>query len=52
MALAVVYARSAFGIEAPLITIEVHISAGLPAFNLVGYRIAASLKHVRESAVP
>lgn len=36
MALAVVYARSAFGIEAPLITIEVHISAGLPAFNLVG----------------
>ncbi len=36
MSLAVVFARSAFGIEAPLITIEVHISAGLPAFNLVG----------------
>lgn len=36
MSLAVVYARSALGIEAPLITIEVHISVGIPSFNLVG----------------
>lgn len=29
MSLAIVYTRAALGIEAPLITIEVHLSSGL-----------------------
>ena len=36
MSLSVVYTRANLGIEAPLVTIEVHISNGLPSFNLVG----------------
>lgn len=31
MSLAIVYTRAALGIEAPLITVEVHLSNGLPA---------------------
>ncbi|HEY8037719.1 MAG TPA: YifB family Mg chelatase-like AAA ATPase [Methylobacter sp.] len=34
--LAVVYSRGRSGIEAPLVTVEVHISNGLPALNIVG----------------
>lgn len=36
MALATVYTRAAFGITAPLVTVEVHISPGLPGLTLVG----------------
>lgn len=36
MSLAVVYSRASIGIEAPLVTIEVHLSNGKPAFTLVG----------------
>ncbi|MDG6897591.1 ATP-dependent protease [Actinobacillus delphinicola] len=36
MSLAVVYSRASIGVEAPLVTIEVHISNGKPAFTLVG----------------
>jgi len=36
MELAVVYTRANLGIDAPLVTIEVHLSNGLPAFHLVG----------------
>jgi magnesium chelatase family protein len=36
MALAVVYSRALAGVDAPLVTVEVHLSGGLPAFNLVG----------------
>jgi magnesium chelatase family protein len=36
MSLAVVYSRACVGIDAPLITVEVHLSNGLPCFNLVG----------------
>lgn len=36
MSLSVVYTRANLGVEAPLVTIEVHLSNGLPAFNLVG----------------
>ncbi len=36
MALALVYSRANIGIEAPLVTVEVHLSSGLPAFNIVG----------------
>ena len=36
MSLSVVYTRANLGVDAPLVTIEVHLSNGLPAFNLVG----------------
>lgn len=36
MSLAVIYSRAILGINAPLITIEVHISEGLPGFTIVG----------------
>ena len=36
MALAVVLSRGLAGLEAPLVTVEVHLGGGLPAFNLVG----------------
>ncbi len=36
MSLAVVFSRGRSGIEAPLVTVEVHISNGLPALNIVG----------------
>ncbi len=36
MALAVIYTRASLGISAPLITIEAHISQGLPGLTLVG----------------
>jgi len=36
MALAVIFSRGRSGISAPLVTVEVHISSGLPALNIVG----------------
>ena len=36
MALAVVNTRAALGIAAPLVTVEVHLSQGLPGLTLVG----------------
>jgi len=36
MTLAVIYSRGRSGIEAPLVTVEVHIANGLPALNIVG----------------
>lgn len=36
MSLSVVYTRAALGITAPLITVEVHISVGLPGLTIVG----------------
>ncbi|MGL4860513.1 MAG: YifB family Mg chelatase-like AAA ATPase [Enterobacteriaceae bacterium] len=36
MALAVVYTRASIGIQAPAVSVEVHISNGLPGFSLVG----------------
>jgi magnesium chelatase family protein len=36
MALAVVYSRGRSGIEAPLVTVEVHIANGLPSLSIVG----------------
>ena len=45
VSLAVVYSRANDGINAPLITVEVHLANGLPCFNLVGLADTA----VRES---
>ena len=36
MALAVIYSRARSGIDAPLVTVEVHIANGLPSLNIVG----------------
>jgi magnesium chelatase family protein len=45
MSLSIVYSRASVGIDAPLITVEVHLANGLPCFNLVGLPEAS----VRES---
>lgn len=36
MAIAIVSTRAALGVEAPLVSVEVHLSNGLPALSLVG----------------
>jgi len=36
MALAVVHSRALSGLDAPPVSVEVHLATGLPAFNLVG----------------
>ncbi|WP_272663153.1 YifB family Mg chelatase-like AAA ATPase [Providencia sp. PROV134] len=36
MTLAIVYTRASIGLEAPLVTVEAHISNGLPGLTLVG----------------
>jgi magnesium chelatase family protein len=41
MALAVVFSRGRTGIDAPQVTVEVHVSNGLPALNIVGLPEAA-----------
>lgn len=41
MSLAIVYSRAGMGIEAPLVTVEVHLSHGLPSLNIVGLPEAA-----------
>lgn len=41
MSLAVVYSRAQVGISAPLVTVEVHLSNGLPSLSIVGLPEAA-----------
>lgn len=36
MSLAVLYSRALSGMEAPLVTVEVHLGSGLPSFTIVG----------------
>ena len=36
MTVAIVFSRALSGVHAPLVTVEVHLANGLPAFNLVG----------------
>ncbi len=36
MSLAIVYSRAKLGVNAPLVTVEVHISNGLPGLSIVG----------------
>lgn len=36
MSLAVIYTRAKLGIDAPLVTVEVHLSNGLPGLSIVG----------------
>lgn len=41
MSLAVVYSRAGAGIDAPLVTVEVHLANGLPGLSIVGLPEAA-----------
>jgi magnesium chelatase family protein len=41
MSLAIVYTRAQQGIHAPLVTVETHLSNGLPGLNIVGLPEAA-----------
>ncbi|OGT41022.1 MAG: ATP-dependent protease [Gammaproteobacteria bacterium RIFCSPHIGHO2_12_FULL_37_34] len=41
MALAIVYSRASFGIQAPLVTVETHLYPGVVGFNIVGLPEAA-----------
>ncbi|OUS12409.1 hypothetical protein A9Q89_05845 [Gammaproteobacteria bacterium 53_120_T64] len=41
MSLAVIYTRAKLGIRAPLVTVEVHLSNGLPSLSIVGLPEAA-----------
>ncbi len=36
MSVAIIYSRAQDGINAPLVTVEVHLSRGLPGFTIVG----------------
>ena len=45
MGLSLVHSRGCTGVEAPLITVEVHLSGGLPSMHMVGLPETA----VRES---
>jgi len=36
MSLACIYSRARVGLESPLVTVEVHLANGLPAFHIVG----------------
>ena len=48
MSLAVVFTRANIGVQAPLVNVEVHLSNGLPAFNIVGLPETA-VKESKES---
>lgn len=36
MGLAIIHSRASIGVQAPAVTVEVHISNGMPGFTLVG----------------
>ncbi len=47
MSLAVLYSRALSGMDAPLVTTEVHLAAGLPSFTIVGLA-EAEVKEARD----
>ena len=47
MSLAIAHTRAQVGIDAPAVTVEVHLSGGLPSFSIVGLPEAA-VKESRE----
>ena len=48
MSLAVIHSRAQVGIDAPSVTVEVHLASGLPNLSIVGLPEAA----VKESKGP
>ncbi|MDT8403184.1 YifB family Mg chelatase-like AAA ATPase [Sulfuriflexus sp.] len=54
MSLAIVYSRAAAGITAPLVSVEIHISNGLPALSIVGLaetEVRESKERVRSAII-
>lgn len=54
MSLAIVYSRAAAGITAPLVSVEVHISNGLPSLSIVGLaetEVRESKERVRSAII-
>ncbi len=47
MSLATVFARAALGLDAPLVSVEVHVSGGLPGLTIVGLP-ATAVKEARD----
>ena len=47
MSLAVIHTRAVVGVDAPPVTVEVHLSNGLPGFNIVGLP-EASVREARD----
>lgn len=47
MSLAIIYSRATFGINAPLVTVETHLSKGMAGFYIVGLA-AAAVKESRD----
>lgn len=47
MSLSVIYTRAALGVTAPLVTVEVHISQGLPGLTIVGL-LETTVKEARD----
>jgi len=37
MSLSIIYTRAQLGVEAPLVTVETHISNGLPSLSIAAY---------------
>ena len=50
MSLAVVHTRAKLGINAPLVSVEVHLSNGLPSMHMVGLPETAVKKKQRSCA--
>jgi len=47
MSLAIVYSRANIGIEAPLVSVETHLSNGLPGFSIVGL-LETAVREIKE----
>lgn len=41
MSVAIIYSRAQSGIDAPLVTVEVHLSSGLPSY--MNYKVTVSM---------
>lgn len=52
MSLAIVNTRARVGIDAPLVTCEVHLSGGLPSFAIVGLPEMATKETYGTKKVP
>lgn len=51
MSLSVIHTRAAFGVNAPQVTVEVHISRGLPGLTLVGLPETTARDRVRSAII-
>ncbi|MCT6153929.1 hypothetical protein MTQ58_20560, partial [Escherichia coli] len=49
MSLSIVHTRAALGVNAPPITVEVHISKGLPGLTMVGLPETTAKWHLNRS---